>query len=114
MSKLKVMTKKIEFNEFNEKPYLRLTESLCIETYNELVDESASIVFLPLASTNIKRMDKICKKLSKTPLKDLLKESYKKFNDKKVPYLLIWDNPNRLPFKKTETKSDEHKSSIGA
>ena len=59
-------------------------------------------------------MDNICKDLSETPLKDLLKESYEKFDDEEVPYLLIWDNPNRLPFKKTETKNDEYKSSIGA
>jgi len=42
-------------------------------------------------------------------LKNLLKESSKKFKKEKVPYLLIWDNPNRIPLKKSETK----KSAVG-
>ena len=85
-----------------------------MSTYKELIEESASIVLLPLVSTNIDSMDEICKELSKISLKDLIKESYEKFDDEEVPYLLIWDNPNRLPFKTTETKEYEHKSVIGA
>ena len=109
-----VMTKQINYRKFKKKPYVRLSQSLCMSTYKELIEESASIVLLPLVSTNIDSMDEICKELSKIPLKDLIKESYEKFDEEEVPYLLIWDNPNRLPFKRTETKEHEHKSVIGA
>jgi len=105
----KVMTDEIDFEELEDKPYVRLSESLSYESYRLLVDESACIVLAPLHNDKRQAVDTVCLQLQNTELKNLLKESSKKFKKEKVPYLLIWDNPNRIPLKKSETK----KSAVG-
>ncbi|MCH9740664.1 MAG: caspase family protein [Epsilonproteobacteria bacterium] len=109
-----VMTDEIDFDELEDRPYVRLTQSLSFKEYHDLIKESACIVLAPLKDEQIEIVNSVCQSLEGTEFRNLLKESSKKFKKAEVPYLLIWDNPNRLPLKKTEIKNNQYKSVVGA
>ena len=59
--------------------------------YRKLIHESASIVMSPMNDD----LDTFCTQIKNEKLENLVEKSFRKFR-KKVPYLLIWDNPNRV------------------
>lgn len=110
-----VMTQHIHIFSLNAKPYIRLDIPLCKDIYKQLVEQSACIVLAPLNMNSIDQVDVLCKSLleSETSLEYLLTSSTEYSIVKKVPYLLIWDNPNRIPLKKAEYKDQQDKSTLG-
>ena len=86
----------IFFSDFEEKPYIKCKNPIdSEEMYKAILDETACIVLAPLKEGNT--VKQLCSKIGKKDkLENLIKVSYRSLRDE-IPYLLIWDNPNRIP-----------------
>ena len=107
-------TDRIDFYELEEKPYIKLTERLESEgIYKKLIDESACIVLAQMPNGNISDIDTLCCEINKTQrkLKELVNMSFRSSRIG-ISYLLIWDNPNRIPPK--NKNENQKNSTIGA
>ncbi len=99
----------IFFSDFEEKPYIKCKNPIdSEEMYKAILDETACIVLAPLKENNT--VKQLCSKIDKKDkLENLIKASFRSLRDE-VPYLLIWDNLNRIPkryrHKNTKTSTE--------
>jgi len=96
--------KDIVFRHFKNTPYLRLDNVLNSENiYNRLLRQVACIVLAPTKNDNNNPYSNEKEKAKK--LKELVEISLETFEEE-VPYLLVWDNPNRIIYRyKNQDKS---------
>lgn len=109
-----VKTKEIEFDDLEETPYIRLDNYITEKNYDDFIWESGCIILAPLKNKTKENLNAVCQDLQKVELRKFLITSMIEFKKAKIPYVLIWDNPHRLPLRESEIKNNQYKSALGA
>lgn len=93
----------ISFDDFEEKPYIKCKNVIDFELYKGFIEESACIILASFnKDSNISELCSIINEEEK--LEGLIKASFKASRNQ-IPYILIWDNPNRIPLRNQNKKT---------
>ncbi len=93
----------IYFDDFEEKPYIKCENIIDFELYKGFIEESACII---LASFNKdSNISELCSMINEEEKLEGLIKASSKASRNQIPYLLIWDNPNRIPLRNQNKKT---------